>query len=281
METGGIVKIPDFPTNKELFKFLVENKETLIRQKKAILKHGDGYLYAGGKSMKGDGSTKAAPVDITDKTELKVIAIINTTNWMDSHKDVHLPGLWDKSLKENPNILHVQEHKSWEFEKIISEGDELKAYTEFFKWKELGFNAQGQTEALVFDSKVLKDRNEYMFKQYAKGRVKNHSVGMRYVKIILCINCEDYGAEYEAWEKYYPEIINKEAADDCGYFWAVKEAKVIEGSAVPIGSNIITPTQSVEAKNNPEPSQDTPETGSRETTSTDKQKSFFNSILRQ
>jgi hypothetical protein len=40
-------------------------------------------------------------------------------------------------------------------------------------------------------------------------------------------------------------IANKSAADEKGYFWAVTEAKLIEISAVVIGSNRITPTQSV------------------------------------
>ncbi len=42
---------------------------------------------------------------------------------------------------------------------------------------------------------------------------------------------------------------NKEEAENQGYFWAVKEAKVLEGSAVPIGSNTATPT--LEVKNEP------------------------------
>ena len=81
-----------------------------------------------------------------------------------------------------------------------------------------------------------------MLNQYKQGNVKNHSVGMQYVKLIMAVNDEDYGAEFEAWEKYYPLIANKAEADAHGYFWAVKEAKVIEGSAVPIGSNRATPT---------------------------------------
>ena len=81
-----------------------------------------------------------------------------------------------------------------------------------------------------------------MFKQYADGNVQNHSVGMRYVKLFLAVNDEDYKEEKSVWDKYYPTIANKEAAAAQGYFWAVTEAKVIEGSAVPIGSNQITPT---------------------------------------
>src|SRR5690606_2655782 len=86
-----------------------------------------------------------------------------------------------------------------------------------------------------------------MFEKYVKGKVKNHSVGMRYVKAFLAINEPRYKEEYEIWEKYYPQIANKSVADERGYFFAVTEAKVVEGSAVLKGSNEYTPTTSIEA----------------------------------
>jgi hypothetical protein len=88
-----------------------------------------------------------------------------------------------------------------------------------------------------------------MAEQYRKGFVKNHSVGMRYMKLSLCINDENSGSEFDAWNKYRPEIVNGNLADEKGYFFAVTEAQVIEGSAVPKGSNFVTPTLSVENKN--------------------------------
>jgi len=229
------MKTPDFKTRKELFGWLVDNKEMLIAQKKAEMKKADGVLF---NLVNNDKQVSKAD---GDGGELTVKAVINTTNLMDSHKDVHLPGIWTKSLKENKNIMHLQEHKM-EFSKIIADGQDLKATTKTYTWKELGFDYEGKTEALVFDSTVKKDRNPYMLNQYKQGNVKNHSVGMQYVKLTMAINDEDYGSEFEAWEKYYPEITNKAEADAHGYFWAVKEAKVIEGSAVPLGSNQATPT---------------------------------------
>lgn len=172
---------------------------------------------------------------------------------MDGHSDVHIPGLWKKSLKENKMLMHLQEH-AMKFEKIISDGDNLKAYTKKYNWSELGFSYEGQTEALVFESVIERKRNEFMFNQYANGYVKNHSVGMSYVQMVFCVNDDNYGAEFEAWEKYFPQIANQEAAEDKGYFWAIKEAKVREGSAVPLGSNWATPTLE---NNKLQPSKDT------------------------
>lgn len=246
------LEIPEFAEKKELFQFLVANKKTLIAQKKNIIKEGDGFAFIGvGTEEKKLNAVKQLGTPMMNDAlpdSIQVKAIINTTNWLDSHYDVHIPGIWDKSLNENKMIMHVQEHKSNEFKSIIADGDQLKATAETMTWRSLGVNLNGKTQALVFDSTVLKERNEYMLNQYLKGYVKNHSVGMRYINIVLCINDEANGAEFEAWEKYYPMIVNKERADELGFFWAVKEAKVIEGSAVPLGSNVITPTISVESK---------------------------------
>lgn len=235
------IKTPEFATKAELFEFLVKNKETLIAQKKAQLKNADSIcLHPSIVNEKGC-AEKANEPFTPSSDEFKVRVVINTTNILDSHMDVHIPGIWNKSLKENKMIMHLQEHKMG-FEYIISNGKDLKAFAKNYDWSEIGFGFEGKTQALVFDSNVKKKRNEFMFGQYSDGYVLNHSVGMQYIKLVMCVNDEGYGAEYEAWEKYYPQIVNPDVADKKGYFWAVTEAKVIEGSAVPIGSNQATPT---------------------------------------
>ena len=146
-----------------------------------------------------------------------------------------------RSLSENKNIIFLQEHQM-KFDKIIADGKNLKAKVQTFTFKELGFNLDGQTQALIFDARINKSRNEYMFEQYNQGFVKQHSVGMQYVKLALALNDEQYPAEKAIWDKYISEVANSQTAEDKGYFWAVTEAKVIEGSAVPLGSNSFTPT---------------------------------------
>lgn len=242
----------EFATKKELFKFLADNKDKLIATKRAQVVTKDMPVLVSptivfdSKLM----AKKAAgdPIDSTNLSSLKVVVIINTTNFLDSHMDLHLPGIWNKSLNDNKMIMHLQEHEM-EFDKIISDGKHLKAYAKTFKWSELGYDFQGTTEALVFESEILKKRNEFMLNQYANGWVKNHSVGMMYVKMDMAINDEEMPNYYEAWQKYYTQIVNPEMADERGYFWYVLEAKCVEGSAVPIGSNSATPVLS--AKNEP------------------------------
>ncbi len=242
------LNIPIFKHNKELFEFLIENKDLLINQKKSELKKADGVSFAP-VVLKDFNTSKSTPASLLAKEQFTVKIVINTTNIMDSHKDVHIPGLWDKSLSESgTRLLHLQEHKANEFDKIIASGADLKAYTKNFTFSELGFNSQKTTEALMFDSEVKQSRNSFMHEQYAKGFVTNHSVGMNYVKLVMAVNDEDYGAEFEAWEKYFPMVVNSEMAEKTGYFWAVTEAKAIEGSAVPLGSNPITPVVSIKSQ---------------------------------
>ena len=154
--------------------------------------------------------------------------------------------------------MHLQEHKSHSFEAIISDGDDLTAYTKDMDWRELGVDATGKTEALIFDSVVKRERNPFMFKQYSNGYVTNHSVGMQYVKLSLAVNSdeEEMQEEKQVWDKYINEIVNKDSVEKQGYFWAIHEAKVLEGSAVPMGSNWITPTLDVHAEKSHETEND-------------------------
>lgn len=246
-----------FETKEELHEFLIKNKDTLIAQKKSQKKEVDCSVIINPVIIKEKQNTnKSNPLNIEELDKIKVKVIINTTNLMDSHSDVHVPGLWKKSISENKFILHVQEHASNEFKKIIADGEDLKVYTKKYSWSELGYDFEGETEALIFESIIRKDRNEFMYKQYANGWVKNHSVGMMYVKTDIAINDEKYPNEFGAWKKYISIVANKELALERGFFWYVLEAKVIEGSAVPLGSNYITPTLLIENIKY-EPSKDT------------------------
>ena len=107
-------------------------------------------------------------------------------------------------------------------------------------------NGLSKLEVLVYEAVIKRQRNEEMFKNYLNGYVLNHSVGMRYVKILFCYDNSDpsYSQEKENFEKYSPMIVNQESIGE--YFWAVIEAKNIEGSAVVKGSNFLTPVLSME-----------------------------------
>jgi len=256
------IKIPTFKSREDRNKFLVEHKEDLITQKAQTIKLADAFGSADIFVPEIEQSLKEltikqlddAGVNLLEKEVFTVKAVINSTGIFDSHKDVHLKGCWKKTCRENKRWLHVQEHKSSQFDKIIASGDDLKATNKTISWADMGyeqFKDFEDAEVIHFTSKVRKNRNPYMHEQYAKGYVNNHSVGMRYVwdKLFLGINDEKYEEEYETWEKYKNQIVNIKDAENVGYAWFVAEAKGIEGSAVPLGSNFATPT--ISAKHEP------------------------------
>jgi hypothetical protein len=255
--------IPHFDKKSDLFTFLRENKSLHIQAKKAEMKRADGIF-----TLSHDIETVKEIADkAVNRTAVKVqgvgempetfplSVVINTTNIMDSHSDVHQNNLWNKSLKENKLLYLFQEHRMNEFKAVIS--DQVKASAAMMTWKDLGYNFAGDTQALVFDCNINSKRNEYMAEQYWKGYVLNHSVGMQYVKMFLCMNSDNKwdAEEKTAFDKYIQTVVNRSMAEEQGYFWAVTEAKVVEGSAVPLGSNFCTPVRSVGQDD--EPSDDT------------------------
>ena len=248
------MNIPDNITDKtELIDWLIANKSSLIAQKKATIKEADAISYVCPFVTDKGEAVKSEAIPVT-ATKIKVRSIINTTKLLDSHGDVHIDGLWNKSLKETKDNYLVNQH-NFSFEGIIS--DEVKAFAKTISWKDLGYDYPGNTQALVYDSVVSKEDSPEMFEKYRRGKVKQHSVGMRYVKINLAVNDDRYAEEKAIWDKYINEVANKSDAEAQGYFWAVTEAKNIEGSAVVKGSNFITPTQSVTETKNIEPDKST------------------------
>lgn len=240
-----IKDIPKFNTKQDEISWLLENQEELIISSKSMFKEADGISYDDFNETTLHVS-KGASEDEREATSIKRTLIINTTNVFDSHKDVHIPGLWNKSVKENKHrIKFLQEHQL-RFDKIIAHKSDLDVEVLEYDWKDLGFDFEGKTEALTFHANIKQERNPFMFSQYKDDMVDEHSVGMQYVKILLAVNTEkeEYAQNKINWDKYRKMIVNGAEADKAGYFWAVLEAKAIEGSAVPLGSNRFTPALS-------------------------------------
>jgi hypothetical protein len=275
-------------TVKQVHEFLRENKQSLIDSKMLQVKRADPVImlpHAVTVAEKRLTATKGLDAetvsDILAKDEFVAELVINTTNIIDSHLDLHIPGLWNKSLKENRRMKHLRSHGQ-DFEFIIADmaSGTLKAYVENFTWQELGASYKGVTQALMFKSTIRKARNPYMFEQYANGYVDNHSVGMMYVNLFLCLDSDSKydQEEKDNWDKYIEKAVNPEVVQRYKYFWAVTEAKAREGSAVVDGSNEVTPIVSIDG-NAPEPVKATPNAAA---TRTDRKgKLDFNSLTKQ
>ena len=276
-----MIQLPDIQDKRKLIDYLIENKSALIAQKKSAIKRADAVSYYPQLvTEKGDVSKAVASIN-PDATKIKVRSIINTTKFFDSHGDVHIDQLWNKSLKESKDFYLVAEH-DFGYKGIIT--DNVKAFAKQMDWTELGYTFEGQTQALVFDSVIDKMDEDFpsakdYFSRYKNGKVKNHSVGMQYVKMDLAVNDDRYEKEFAIWNKYAPQIANKDAAVENGYFWAVTEAKIIEGSAVVRGSNSATPTQSIMETKSDEPDSSTHTEPRKHSESDEFQKRVLNLLI--
>jgi hypothetical protein len=220
-------------------KQILQDKKKAIRLKKEALKECDSVNI---KSLE----VKLGAANKADSAKSITRTIIgNTYNYMDSHDDVHIKGIFSKSISENgKNIVHLHDH----IHQLTAQVGLLeKVYEQDVKWSVLGIDKKGYTTALLMDSEISKDLNPQIFTLYEAGKVQQHSVGMRYVKLDLAVNHEDpkteeEKTELETFNKYIDLIANQEKVIDQGFYWAVSEAKLIEISCVIRGSNELTPT---------------------------------------
>ena len=247
-----------FATKKEEIDYLVKHNKEIIEFKKAVVKHTTPTTTEAeiSSTLKALSTSKEHDTD----NVIKRTVIGNTYNWLDSHGDVHLDGTFGKSISERQNkIWHLHDHE----QKITAKvGIPSKIYEEKVAWSDLGIKKAGTTTALMMDSDIRKDYNNLIFQEYKDGNIDQHSVGMYYVKIDFAVNDKDHKEEFKVWNDNIENIGNREKAEELGYFYAVKEAKLVEISAVLQGSNELTPT--IEAKDiepekstQPEPEQST------------------------
>lgn len=236
-----------FETKTELFKALKQNERNLIELKRSrIIETKDNLVKM--SQVKADGVSKAFNLGSDE-----VCAIINTTMYMDSHSDVHANGLWEKSIDEQyGRIFYVADH-CLDVDKVIIWKDKLAMFTQMVDWSMVGKNYQGQTQALVFKFNKADIMNEAARTIIDKGLDVENSIRMQYVNVQLAMNSDE--EEYKENKKIYLDnisnIANKDEVEEKGYFWLIKEAKIInEGSMVLFGSNdatsIVTPKEDIE-----------------------------------
>jgi hypothetical protein len=243
------ITIPENLTGKSLFDFLVANKSQLIATKKAGLKYTDSIVHQPSiiTPLKSVSTIKGVngleDVEAPENGVLNVVVVGNTAWWCDSQMDVLTDGCYDKSIKEKGALIpHIADHIHSSVNHV---GDVKSVYTKKLTLRELGLDQDGTTTAFVMESAVKEEYNEKAYMFYKNGKINQHSIGLQYVSIGLCINDKECVAEYELWNKYYDKVINKEVINQRGYFWIVPEIKIMENSCVLFGANELTPTLEV------------------------------------
>jgi hypothetical protein len=247
------VLIPEGLKGKPLFKFLVNNKNDLIREKKSLMKRTEPFLFTPSilttevkVSSNKDVNTNTEETFIPDADTVRVKVVANTANWIDSQLDMLIDDCWKNSIKARQGMIpHLHDHYQCIGGKV---GEVVSIYSQYMNWSELGINSNGSTQVLIFETDIFKSYNEAVYNQYRLKKINQHSIGLQYVNISLCINDKENEKEFDYWNKYYPTVINKDVADEYGFFWVVSEIKLLENSCVLFGANELTPT--LEVKHN-------------------------------
>lgn len=240
----------EFASQKDLFRYLVENKDFEINRKKSTIKNADAVNLLPISEKTLPETTKAIKYAYENDKEsgiLKRTILANTYWWMDSHSDVHI-GRTDENDKavftlsianRAHKVYPIDEHKFGLDGRI---GKTVELYEAPISWRTLGVGKTGMTEGLFAVAEIHRSKNERRYQDYLNDEIDQHSVGMQYMDIQLAVNDEEeFPKEYAVYQKYINKIGNRALVEEQGFFYAVSEAKLIEYSCVIAGSNELTP----------------------------------------
>lgn len=229
------VAIPKFANKNDAFVYLRKNEKTIIAQKKSMPIKSDifeyGCLPVNKKAkIKEDGS-------LLGPDEIQVDAIANLSGWCDSYMDVMIKDNWNKTISDKSIVYHLKNH-DYCTDCIVGKNPEL--YTKNFDLTYFGIESDvKKAQALMMRSIVPKEYDKKTYLLYKDDQIKQHSIGLRYIQIVLCLDSTlEEDAQYKKnWDKYYPSVINKDVVDTYHYFFAVIEAQILENSCVLFGAN--------------------------------------------
>lgn len=231
----------EFATKEDLFKALKADAEKIIALKKAEVNKSffKGYPTDGFLLKEISDVSKVGP----HMKDNYIYPVINTTRYMDSHDDVHLDGLWDRSAKEQQGKLYYAADHMLGVGTIIAWPEDVTTMVKTIPWSFVNKDYAGVTEALIFEIAKNKIAMAAAKEIIEEKRPVQNSVRMQYVTIKLGMNSDaKENIDYKNYfDKHIGSIANKEVAETKGYFFGVEEAKIVkEGSMVILGSNDAT-----------------------------------------
>lgn len=236
------MKLKDFKSKDDLFKYVRENKSLLIDAKKS-------EIYKSiekGTSVVTNQSAISKIADTTKSFEVDkdyYYFVVNSSNILDSHLDMHIDGNWEKTVKEQQGKTYLVFDHELRRSDIIAMRKDVEMFTAYIPFKSIGKYYEGSTYCLIYKVHKSKIINQEAKQWLEAGYDFEASVRMQYMDIDVAMDSDhkDDVKAKEVFDKYYPLIANKEDYDSIDYFWIVKQAKnVLESSLVLFGSNSAT-----------------------------------------
>jgi hypothetical protein len=229
-----------FDTEELLFSELKANKDDILALKKAQIQ----------KSCEKGTSISIKNLDLLKLTEeIKNLKIdddyyyiaVNTTKVLDSHGDLHIDGLWKKTVKDQQGRNYLVADHKLELDNVIANKSDIEMVIAEIPFSLIGKSYSGNTQALIY--KISKDKIKPKYKEWLDNGDVEASVRMRYVSIKMAMNStnENDKEEYKTYNQYVSQIANKDEFESIPYFFVVTEAEnVKESSLVLFGSNPAT-----------------------------------------
>jgi len=259
-----------FETKEDLFKELKENLDFFIDKKKSeIQKSCDKGTAVSCKSLdllKFEDQLKGIKID----DNFYYIAV-NSTKILDSHDDLHVDGIWNKSVKEQQGKVYLVADHELCIENVIVRKEHIEMFTASIPFSMLGKPYDGNTQALIYKVAKSQVKNEIVKEWLDSGDSIEASVRMQYVTILFAMDSNNPEDETEKrnYDAYIDTIANKNEFEYIPYFFIIKEAKnVKESSLVVFGSNHTTGvlnTKEDEPDDKPTPYKEEPATEATQT----------------
>ena len=187
--------------------------------------------------VKGERQNAIKAVNSDERT---VYFMANTFYYVDSDGDITIPGCFQKSIQDRgpqskahakiKHFLHHDPHKIVGRVDVLRESNEEGFYGLYCE-SYLPETTDGEDTLCKYDEKLY----------------DNHSIGFRYEDL------EYVEKDSDGWNTYYPLLLNPEEADNLGYFWVIKQARLFEVSTVSFGANELTPVLGSKANGEPNP----------------------------
>ena len=233
----------DFNTKEEMFSELKKHKAEIISMKKAqILKSCEKGIGVNAKLI--DPTKIDTQIKGLDGDDNYYYIAVNTTRILDNHKDLHVDGIWNKTVKEKQGKNYLVLDHELKVSSTVVKKEDVEMFTATIPFAALGKNYPGETEALIYKVPKSKIINQAAKDWLESGDEIQASVRMRYTDILFALNSEDPEdkAEKAVYQKYIDIVANKSDFEDgVDYFWPVKQAEnVYESSLVLMGSNHVT-----------------------------------------
>ena len=226
----------EFETKKDLFRALKLVKDELIDSKKSVVRTSETvktFVLKNLETIKG-----------LDQKDGYSYHVINTTNFYDSHKDLHGFNIWDESVVNEKGTIEFALDHSLDLSSRITFAKDVNMMLVPLKWRDVGVDSDGETNALIFEIKETDIVSDTALKIIQKNLPVQHSVRMQYEEIEFGVDddSEEFKDEKLIYDEAIKHAINKDEVIKEGYLFYVTKAKISqEGSMVDKGSNSATP----------------------------------------